>query len=164
MRGFTRFFPLWALPPHGCTKTTALPPNAVTTWSSTPPWAPASSICAWPSSPSSAPRSRTSRAGRPVAREPRCRLAAPSPATSRASPTSKSMTTTTSCSPASHRPLAPYSVRPLPELSLAWRCALSARSTTPRVSTAWSPRLPATLRRLPWVPSTRRMLSPAFPL
>jgi hypothetical protein len=30
-----------------------------TTWSSTPLWAHASSICAWPSSPSSAPRSRT---------------------------------------------------------------------------------------------------------
>ena len=30
MRGSTRCFPLWALPPHGCTKTTALPPNAVT--------------------------------------------------------------------------------------------------------------------------------------
>ena len=40
-------------------KTTALPPNAVTTWSSTPLWAHASSICAWPSSPSSAPRSHT---------------------------------------------------------------------------------------------------------
>lgn len=40
-------------------KTTVLPPNAVTTWSSTPLWAHASSICAWPSSPSSAPRSRT---------------------------------------------------------------------------------------------------------
>lgn len=40
-------------------KTTALPPNAVTTWSSTPLWAHASSICAWPFSPSSAPRSRT---------------------------------------------------------------------------------------------------------
>lgn len=40
-------------------KTTALPPNEVTTWSSTPPWAHALSICAWPSSPSSAPHSRT---------------------------------------------------------------------------------------------------------
>lgn len=75
----------------------------------------------------------------------------------------KNMTTTTSCSPASRRPLAPYSARPLLELSLAWRCALSARSTTPRASTAWSPRLPATLRHLPWEPSTRRMSSPAFP-
>ena len=36
MHGSTPCFPLWALPPHGCTKTTALPPNAVTTWSSTP--------------------------------------------------------------------------------------------------------------------------------
>ena len=89
--------------------------------------------------------------------------AAPSPATSRASPTSKSMTTTTSCSPASRRPLAPYSVRPLPELSLAWRCALSARSTTLRASTAWSPRLPGTLHQSPWVPSTKRMSSPVFP-
>lgn len=40
-------------------KTTALLPNEATTWSSTPLWAHASSICAWPSSPSSAPRSRT---------------------------------------------------------------------------------------------------------
>ena len=163
MRGSTRCFPLWAWPPRGSTRTTALPPNEVTTWSSTPLWAHVSSICAWPSSPSSAPRSRTSRADRPVARELRCRLAAPSPATSRASPTSKSMITTTSCSPASRRPLAPYSARPLPELSLAWRCALSARSTTPRASTVWSPRLPATLHHSPWVPSTKRMSSPAFP-
>mgnify|MGYP000279083203 CR=1 FL=1 len=43
----------------GVQKTTVLPPNAETTWSSTPLWAHASSICAWPSSPSSAPRSRT---------------------------------------------------------------------------------------------------------
>lgn len=38
MHGSTPCFPLWALPPHGCTKTTALPPNEVTTWSSTPLW------------------------------------------------------------------------------------------------------------------------------
>ena len=31
MRGSTPCFPLWALPPLGCTKTTALPPNAETT-------------------------------------------------------------------------------------------------------------------------------------
>lgn len=40
-------------------KTTASPPSVATTWSSTPLWAHASSICAWPSSPSSVPRSRT---------------------------------------------------------------------------------------------------------
>ena len=44
----------WVYKNHGPCR-----PNAVTTWSSTPLWAHASSTCAWPFSPSSAPRSRT---------------------------------------------------------------------------------------------------------